>query len=345
MISWVSSPLIPLRIMPRQLPQNLETILKQTSRAFYLSLSVLPSAARYPLSLAYLLARAADTVADSEARPGTDRIATLKALQQSLKHPKSPTFGDALAGFEPGHLGERILLQRTEEIYSILGECPAPLREPVVEVVETLIDGMLWDQTLFQEGASPNGLTDEQLERYTFLVAGCVGPFWSSMCGAGNPALDVLSTAHARTVAIEFGKALQWVNILRDIPKDQAEGRFYLPEMASETFPDRFHRGATRALRAFDSALEYPGYFRFYHVRERLAVVMPLVLGLRTLEKLFKSGGPRPRQRIKVSRSEVFLWLGSGPIMSLGAPLLNNVLKHLHTRAQAALNRWSDTHL
>lgn len=331
--------------MPRQLPQNLETILKQTSRAFYLSLSVLPSAARYPLSLAYLLARAADTVADSKADPAADRVVTLRKLQQSLKHPASPTFQDNLTGFQPEHRGEQILLQRTPDLYQILDECPTQLREPVVEVVETLIDGMLWDQELFQEGASPCGLEDEQLERYTYLVAGCVGPFWSSMCGAGNPALDVLSTAHARTVAIEFGKALQWVNILRDIPKDQTEGRFYLPQMASEAFPERLHQCAKRALKAFDSALEYPGYFRFYHVRERLAVIMPLVLGLRTLEKLFQSGGPRPGQRIKVTRSEVFLWLGTGPVMSLGSPLLESVLRHLHNRATAALESWSKKHL
>src|SRR4029079_1139309 len=40
-------------------------LLRQVSRSFYLSLAILPRPLREPIGLAYLLARAADTVADT----------------------------------------------------------------------------------------------------------------------------------------------------------------------------------------------------------------------------------------------------------------------------------------
>ena len=44
-------------------------LLKRVSRAFYLSIRVLPEPVRRPVGLAYLLARAADTIADTAAVP------------------------------------------------------------------------------------------------------------------------------------------------------------------------------------------------------------------------------------------------------------------------------------
>ena len=43
--------------------------LRSVSRSFYLSLAILPRSLREPIGLAYLLARAADTVADTRALP------------------------------------------------------------------------------------------------------------------------------------------------------------------------------------------------------------------------------------------------------------------------------------
>ena len=43
----------------------LRSLLKSVSRSFYLTLSILPAGMRDPVGLAYLLARAADTIADT----------------------------------------------------------------------------------------------------------------------------------------------------------------------------------------------------------------------------------------------------------------------------------------
>jgi len=47
-------------------------LLRRVSRSFYLSLAILPRALREPLGLAYLLARASDTVADTRLRAAAD---------------------------------------------------------------------------------------------------------------------------------------------------------------------------------------------------------------------------------------------------------------------------------
>ena len=51
----------------------LGSLLRQVSRSFYLSLAVLPRSLREPIGLAYLLARAADTIADTRLIPRDDR--------------------------------------------------------------------------------------------------------------------------------------------------------------------------------------------------------------------------------------------------------------------------------
>ena len=47
------------------MPAIMQDLLKQVSRSFYLTLRVLPHSINRQLSIAYLLARAADTVADT----------------------------------------------------------------------------------------------------------------------------------------------------------------------------------------------------------------------------------------------------------------------------------------
>ena len=44
---------------------RLNALLKRVSRSFYLTLRILPRSLRTPIGLAYLFARAADTIADT----------------------------------------------------------------------------------------------------------------------------------------------------------------------------------------------------------------------------------------------------------------------------------------
>ena len=63
----------------------LRDILKGVSRSFYLTIRVLPSNMRQPVAVAYLLARAADTIADTRALPPHERLEKLLAFRAQVE--------------------------------------------------------------------------------------------------------------------------------------------------------------------------------------------------------------------------------------------------------------------
>ena len=60
-------------------------LLRRVSRSFYLSLTVLPAAVRPTIGLAYLLARASDTIADTRLIDRGSRIAHLETVRTALR--------------------------------------------------------------------------------------------------------------------------------------------------------------------------------------------------------------------------------------------------------------------
>ena len=83
-------------------------------------------------------------------------------------------------------------------------------------------------------------LTEEELERYCYRVAGTVGVVMAALLGTTSPAAD----RHAAAL----GKAMQRTNILRDIDEDSANGRVYLARETLERFGGRLDPGAREAL-------------------------------------------------------------------------------------------------
>ena len=63
---------------------NEKEILRRTSRSFYLTIRLLPRAVRDDIALAYLLARAMDTMADTATAPEGERRHLLRAARESL---------------------------------------------------------------------------------------------------------------------------------------------------------------------------------------------------------------------------------------------------------------------
>ena len=61
-----------------------KAILKSVSRSFYLTIRFLPRPLREPVSLAYLLARATDTIADTAPIPAANRLTTLLAFARVI---------------------------------------------------------------------------------------------------------------------------------------------------------------------------------------------------------------------------------------------------------------------
>src|SRR3984957_13920048 len=87
-------------------------LLRATSRSFYLTLRVLPRAIRSQIGLAYLLARTADTIADTEIVPLEERLGALQKFRERIQGKNSaPLNFNDLAG-KQGTSGEKLLLEK-----------------------------------------------------------------------------------------------------------------------------------------------------------------------------------------------------------------------------------------
>ena len=90
---------------------TLNDLLKRVSRSFYLTLRVLPGAVRPQIALAYMLARATDTVADTDLIPVEERLATLRRLRERISGESAKPLDLQLQGYGP----EQRLLEDLEE--------------------------------------------------------------------------------------------------------------------------------------------------------------------------------------------------------------------------------------
>src|SRR5262249_43592585 len=95
-------------------------LLKGVSRSFYLSVRVLPARLRHTVALTYLVARAADTIADTEIISADERLAQLQVLRACIARDPKVTLSQiellsAQLG-EHAHAQEKQLLQNLKNI-------------------------------------------------------------------------------------------------------------------------------------------------------------------------------------------------------------------------------------
>ncbi len=306
----------------------LGNVLRDVSRSFYLTLRVLPSSVRMPIGLAYLLARAADSIADTgalERGRRLDRLLEFRNLVTGHGKISAEEIVRPISESKSANVteAELLLLGRLPDCIELLRGLPVEDRARVAEVVAQLTVGMELDlRTFTGEGRIQALDTFEQLEDYTYHVAGCVGPFWTRMCVSHIPAFRGWEVEGMCQLGIRFGKALQWTNVLRDIPRDLQNGRCYLPreelkqsgiEPEELKNPEMYPRLQPLYARYLDHALgHYRAAWRYTMaipkscVRVRLACVWPLWIGLETLALLRRAPNPLdPAGRIRITRGRV----------------------------------------
>ncbi len=210
----------------------LTSLLRDVSRSFYLTMRMLPAPVRRQISLAYLLARTTDTIADAGSAGVTSRLRALAALRGSiLGRADAPP---ALEAFRSSQAtpAEQVLLQRCPESLRLLRQLEPDDRRLVGAVLDIIIGGQELDLQRFANatGARIVALrTEAELDDYTYRVAGCVGEFWTRLCAARLWPRAALDNQALERLGARFGKGLQLVNILRDIPRDLRNGRCYVP--------------------------------------------------------------------------------------------------------------------
>lgn len=315
--------------------KQLEGLLKNVSRSFYLTLRVLPDRIRPQIGLAYLLARATDTIADTSLISVARRLDALRGLKEAILQAADGTsipqldFGELAEAQEApagqGSAAERTLLEWIGPVLEAMRGFSAPDRRCIRGALETITRGQEMDLLRFGSASASRIAaleTDADLEDYIYCVAGCAGEFWTRMCRTHlfpDPAMD---EAYLFSNGVRFGKGLQLVNILRDIPRDLRQGRCYIPRarleehgLSPETLLDMaamrgFRRLYDEYLRQARDHLaagwDYTCALPRSQVRVRLACAWPILIGMKTITRLEQSNVLDNHQRIQVSQSEVY---------------------------------------
>src|SRR5215831_11546936 len=92
-----------------------DSLLRQVSRSFYLTLRVLPGRIRSQIGLAYLLARTTDTIADTELIPLEGRVAALERLKECIAQLQTGPLDLSSLASHQGLPAERILLEQSAQ--------------------------------------------------------------------------------------------------------------------------------------------------------------------------------------------------------------------------------------
>jgi farnesyl-diphosphate farnesyltransferase len=306
----------------------LPRILREVSRSFALSLGILPRSLRAPLGLAYLLARAADTVADTRIVPRSDRLRHLDLLRDALEGCSPSGLAEVSAALTgPQRIpAERTLLLHLPACYAALVGIPGDDRARIRRLLYLLIEGMQADLRTFPgEDASTLVALEARrdLDRYTYYAAGCVGEFWTDMAMAHQPPCRRWDSEAMRRRGVRFGQALQMTNVVRDLAQDLRIGRCYLPRqdlaalglspadlLQPETLPrlrPLLEDLLASALDGYREAWDYVRAIPRAEIRLRLASVWPMLIGLQTLQRLRKASGLLdPTVTVKIPRAAVY---------------------------------------
>ncbi len=286
-------------------------VLKGVSRSFYLTLRLLPGPMRGAASLGYLLARTSDTLADSV-------TLSVEVRQWCLDRFRRCVSGEA--GFEPWPVAvlnavpdarERLLLESSGAILNWLWILPEGEAMLVREVLEIIIGGQELDLQRFAQATREDPVAlkeDAELEDYAWRVAGCVGAFWTKLgfLTLGGR-FSKSSESELLGQGIAYGKALQLVNILRDVAADLAVGRCYLPVADPHDSSELLECHARWLARAGQWLGEGENYAASLRLRRlRAATLLPVLLARKTLEPLRGANWADLQRRNKIPRSAVY---------------------------------------
>jgi farnesyl-diphosphate farnesyltransferase len=309
----------------------LNDLLEATARSFYLTLRVLPPRVRPQIGLAYLLARTTDTIADTGIIPLAQRLDALQKLRDRMLGQSSAPLNFGEFAQQQGSPAEKLLLEKVESSLALLPALSPEDLKLVREVLVNITSGQKLDLLRFEHlGATASPPDDpkilaletaEELDDYIYRVAGGVGEFWSKICRAHLFPKARLDEKEFIADGIRFGKGLQLVNILRDLPQDLKNGRCYLPRqrlirfgllpetlLAPENekkFLPLFREYLDLAEAHLAAGWRYTNTLPFGQFRVRLACAWPILIGVRTLARLRAANVTELQQHVKVPREEV----------------------------------------
>ncbi len=249
------------------LSSDAKKVLKATSRTFYIPISRLPAGLQEAIGSAYLCMRAIDEIEDHPDLSGPEKAELLNHISQVLQ---SQTFVEAFSVeafdglFRPY---SHILPEVTRGLAKWAVHAPAAIAPRIWDATAAMANRMaFWSLNNWQIA------TVADLDHYTFSVAGAVGLL---ICDVGGW-FDG-SQMH-RSFAIQFGRGLQLVNILRNRSEDLRRGVDFFPHGWTVERMQAYARQNLEDAEAY--ARELPNNSFSYFLR------IPMVLALATLDAL-----------------------------------------------------------
>lgn len=305
--------------------EEIDKLLETTSRSFYPTLKYLPKKIRGQIGLLYLLARVADTIADSKVGETEELIEALTQYNDVAQGRKQDLPDLMELAKIQSNPDEGELLRNVQKVVDALSVYEKDDQVRMLECLDIIVSGQIMDLQRFgiaREGGNISSLqSEEELDDYTFRVAGCVGVFWTKMSLAHMMKLSKEKEELFFENGIRFGKALQMINILRDIPEDLRFGRCYIPGhrleehgLTPNDLLDSSNIAKFRPLydtyldltsEHLDAAVEYIRMIPDRQLRLKAASMLPVLIGQRTVTLLREGNILDSEEKIKITRDEM----------------------------------------
>ena len=221
-----------LKFYNGEFARNRNIWLKEVSRTFYPSIKALPRDLHFYVGHSYLICRLLDTLED--AYDITVEVKK-KALDQAVKCIEDPSafnrtddIFDYIAKTSDIKPFEKIILQNAFSIFECIETFPPPVQKHIRKWTVEMALGM--KKYSFGSDNPKVQLCDmDEFEDYTYYVAGTVGELLSELFTLDHFKIPEKSRKIMSENGIAFGKALQYVNIIKDSREDFTEGRCFIP--------------------------------------------------------------------------------------------------------------------
>jgi farnesyl-diphosphate farnesyltransferase len=267
---------------------DLTRVLKDNSRTFFIPIARLPARLQETVASAYLCMRAIDEIEDHPSLDDTTKATLLHGLGPILQAHigvgnEQASFAELDIFFSPYR---SILPEVTLRIGDWLASSPSEIAPRVWDATVAMAERMAyWAENHWQIQ------TEADLDGYTFSVAGAVGLLICDIWGWFD------GTSIDRMCAVQFGRGLQAVNILRNRKEDTDRGVNFFPTGWTDKQMFTYARKNLDLARAGVASMPKSSFKYF--------VDIPLLLAEGTLKAIESGVG-------KLSREQVMQIVGQG---------------------------------